>query len=50
VIVTRESVRAAFERAMKDTSSRDDAIARAAQALCLPPEAVREVVGGGAEE
>lgn len=49
-IVTREKVRAAFERAMAMHDDRETAVQVAAQALGLPVEAVEEVVEVSEEE
>lgn len=45
-IATREKVLAAVQRAQQLGASQAEAIESAAQALCLPVEAVREVVEG----
>lgn len=45
-IVNRETVREAVARAMlQHPADTDGAIEQAAQALCLPAEAVREAIG-----
>lgn len=45
-IISREAVRAAYDRAMELNPDHDEAVHTVAQALALPPEAVAECVEG----